>query len=113
MFLKRTIDGHVKVVDQKETGKTFASNIYTLYKKSFFMTEGLMGKFAEQKIDDIIKELIQLELNDQIGDTTTKFESLQRQISFIGEPVIRKQLEDRLNWIQKLPYRDTHNHSEE
>lgn len=105
VFLKKTIDGHAKVVEHKETGRTFASNIYTLYKKSFFMTEGLMGKFAEQKIDDIIKELIQLELNVQIGDVTEKCENLQRQICFIGEPVIRKQLEDRLNWIQRLPYR--------
>lgn len=105
VFLKKRIDGHTEVVNQEKTGKTFASNIYTLYKKSFFMTEGLMGKFAEQKIDDIIKELIQLELNVQIGDVTGKCENLQRQIRFIGEPVIRKQLEDRLNWIQRLPYR--------
>jgi len=63
VFLEKDKDtGCTHVVDHKETGKTFGANIYSLYKNSFFMKEGLMGEFAENKINNIIKDLLALEL---------------------------------------------------
>ncbi len=101
IFLKRDENTRGAItVDHKEIGKTFGSNIYTLYKKSFFLDNGLMGKFAEQKIEDIIKDLLALELNLYSGNRENKYQELGKVIDLIGEPVIRNQLKDRLNWVQ-------------
>ena len=71
------------------------------------MDEGLMGEFAEQKIEDIIKDLLALEVDiysktpeKKYSDPEIKYKELEQEIELIGEPVIRNQLKDRLKWVQ-------------
>lgn len=45
-----------KVSKPKDMERTFGANIYNLYRSSFFMN-GLMGTFAKEKIDGVIKDL--------------------------------------------------------
>ena len=101
VFLKKDpITKKSITVDHEEIGKTFGSNIYTLYKKSFFLNDGLMGEFAEQKIEDIIKDLLALELKVYSGNRENRYQELKQEIELIGEPVIHNQLKDRLKWVQ-------------
>ena len=52
-FLERDDNGiTVNVKDEQE--ETFATNIFDLYRNSFFLKDGLMGKFAESKIRYIL-----------------------------------------------------------
>lgn len=91
--------GYTRVVDHKETGKTFGANIYSLYKNSFFM-DGVIGEFAENKINHIIKDLLALELDLYTEDKGKGYGEIEQEIGLIGEPVIRKQLMDRLIWVK-------------
>lgn len=68
--------------------QTFASNIHTLLSKSFFMQHGLSGKFAKFKIDALIEMLF------RPGNLNNKELNICRNmIPQIGEPIIRKQLQ--------------------
>ncbi|KAA9038631.1 AAA family ATPase [Ginsengibacter hankyongi] len=79
--------------DQKET---FASNIYTLLSDSFFIKNGLIGDFASEKIDDVIKEL-----SSGYEIPMEKREMIRKIIQQIGEPILRHKLfqmyNDRFN----------------
>lgn len=115
VFLKKE-SGYAQVAKHESIGKTFGSNIYTLYKKSFFLDNGLMGNFSTEKLRIIFAELnnaIKLreeiyELNNsketeknrkEIEKKKKKFEktiahkeNILNIISIIGEPLIREQL---------------------
>ena len=71
--------------------QTFGSNIHTLLSHGFFMKDGLMGKFAKEKINDVYRFL-----TDEESNIKTK-EEAQNIISLIGEPLIQKQIEDIYN----------------
>jgi predicted ATP-dependent endonuclease of OLD family len=68
--------------------RTFGANIHNLYRSSFFMQDGLMGKFAKEKIDGVIRDLR--------GDGEIE-EKRKTEIRFIidtiGEDVLRTGLE--------------------
>jgi len=70
---------------------TFGANIHTLLSHGFFMKEGLMGEFAEGKINIAIKYLNQKTLSDN------EIEYCENIISIIGEPVLRRQLQKMLD----------------
>ena len=77
--------GNCKVVDGLK--QTFGANIHTLLSDSFFMDGGLMGKFAKQKINEIIAffdNKNELYKNDQ--------EKLLTIINSIGEPFLKDKL---------------------
>jgi len=79
--------------DQKET---FAANIYTLLSDSFFIKNGLIGDFATEKINDVIKEL-----SSGYEISFERRESIRRTIQQIGEPILKHKLfqmyNDRFN----------------
>lgn len=72
--------------------QTFASNIHTLLSKSFFMQHGLTGKFAKLKIDALIEMLSRLGTLNEI-----ELNMCRHMIPAIGEPIIRKQLQQMLD----------------
>ena len=84
-------EGNCKVVDG--TNQTFGANIHTLLTDSFFMEGGLMGEFAKQKINEIIKNLKDKEY------TYTKKEktNVLLTIESIGEPFLKSKLLDMYN----------------
>ncbi|MEV9593632.1 AAA family ATPase [Aliarcobacter butzleri] len=75
-----------------EDGKqTFGANIHTLLSHGFFMKDGLMGEFAKDKIDTAIKYLNQKVL------TNDELDYCENIISIIGEPIIKRELQRKLD----------------
>lgn len=75
-----------------EDGKqTFGANIHTLLSHGFFMKDGLMGEFAKEKIDLAIKYLNQKIL------TEDELNYCENIISIIGEPIIKRELQRKLD----------------
>jgi hypothetical protein len=76
------------VKEPKDMERTFGANIHNLYRSSFFMQDGLMGKFAKEKIDGVIKEL---RGDSEIAEKRKK--EIRYIIDTIGEDVLRTGLE--------------------
>lgn len=70
---------------------TFGANIHTLLSHGFFMTDGLMGEFAKEKINQIINYL-----NDKESEIIDN-ETAQKFINIIGEPILKRQLQKMLD----------------
>lgn len=76
----------------KESGKvysvggsdTFASNIYGLFKDSFFIEGGMIGKYAEKKLEELADDILSYS-----GDES-KRDGIEKRISMIGDAFIRK-----------------------
>jgi hypothetical protein len=88
IFMKLDNDRSVQIQDSlTDQRQTFGANIYSLYADSFFIQDGLMGKFASEKINTIIKNLNSLKpLNAQERET------MRKTILQIGEPAIKNKL---------------------
>ena len=72
--------------------KTFGSDIHSLYLDSFFLEDyGIMGAFAEEKINKIADRLLEepVEKND--------YERTEKVIEYIGEGVIKDKLLEMLS----------------
>jgi predicted ATPase len=81
---------HDKVLSIKQT---FGANIHTLLTDSFFMEGGLMGEFAKQKINEIIKNLKDKEYRYTEKEKT----KVLLIIESIGEPFLKSKLLDMYN----------------
>ena len=73
-------DNHT-FVDEKNK-ETFGTNIFELYRDSFFLNDGLMGKLAEKKITEIVQDI----------ENRRDLDNLPLRISMIGDPQIRNYL---------------------
>lgn len=92
IFLEKGEDGNCIVKDSlNEMKETFGANIHTLFTDSFFTRGGLIGDFAKGKINEIIKYL-----NNETSEIQD-IEIAQKYIDLIGEPIIRNQLQKRLD----------------
>ncbi|MDN5100536.1 AAA family ATPase [Aliarcobacter butzleri] len=68
--------------------QTFGANIHTLLSHGFFMKDGLMGKFAKEKINQVYNFITQK------GTSFIKTkEEAQNIINLIGEPMLKKELQ--------------------
>ena len=63
---------------------TFGANIHTLLKDNFFIEGSLMGKFAQEKIQDLIYKLNDENINNK--------NDILKQIDIIGEPILKDKL---------------------
>lgn len=72
-----------------ENKQTFGANIHTLLSHGFFMKDGLMGEFAKEKINEVYDFLTNS--NTQSELTQNKAQSI---INLIGEPVLKKELQN-------------------
>ncbi|WP_336663718.1 AAA family ATPase [Kurthia gibsonii] len=68
--------------------RTFGANINELFTNSFFINDGLMGKFAKNKINSFIRDL----LNTTPDDVLKNKSELKMFIDLIGEPFIKNKL---------------------
>ena len=92
IFLDKDENGKCRVVDGlKEKKETFGANIHTLLSDSFFMEDGLIGKYAEEKINDVINYF-----NGKESSIKNNNEA-QKIINIIGEPIIKKELQKMLD----------------
>jgi len=82
-----------KVMRGEELGikHTFGANIHDLYRNSFFLSKHMVGDFAYQKMDEVVKFLIDPDA-DPIAAPRMK-----STIDLIGEPVIREKLLEMYN----------------
>lgn len=95
-----------KVCDNDDFKQTFGANIHTLLTNSFFM-DSTIGEFVNQKIKVVVKDLS--------GDTNKISEDRKKEIRYIidniGEPLIKKKLEDMYN--KKFQHFEMNNKIEE
>lgn len=68
---------------------TFAANINNLLLDSFFVKKGLIGQYAHRKVNSIINEIRE----GKVGENQ---EDLLAVIDIIGEPIIKRKLEEML-----------------
>lgn len=68
--------------------RTFGANINELLTNSFFINDGLMGKFAKNKINNFIRDLMNTTPDDVLKN---KFK-LKMFIDLIGDPFIKNKL---------------------
>ncbi len=82
LFLKKDKEsGEIYSIDGSNT---FASNIYGLFRESFFIEGGMIGKYAENKLEELADDILSYS-----GDES-KRESIEKRISMIGDAFIRK-----------------------
>ncbi len=94
IFLKKGEDGKCQVVDGlNDMKQTFGANIHTLLSDGFFM-DGLMGDFAKEKIDKVIRFL-----NNELkqGEKMTD-EEAEKIIQMIGEPIVKRHLYQQFHY---------------
>ncbi|HDX9635613.1 TPA: AAA family ATPase [Bacillus cereus] len=68
--------------------RTFGANINDLFANSFFINDGLMGKFAKIKINNFIKELFRQTPEEVYQDKAYK----EKFIDLIGEPLVKNKV---------------------
>lgn len=82
------------VASQKvDISNTFAANIHTLLADGFFMSNGLIGEFAKNKVQEVIDWLN----NPKAEFNHAKVKEIKNLISLIGEPIVRNKLFESLN----------------
>ena len=92
IFLEKEENTGLCKVSKLESMKhTFGANIHTLLTDSFFMKGGLVGEFAQSKIDEVIKLLDKSKLNEK------ETEHCEMIISMIGEPIVKTMLRKLLD----------------
>ncbi|PEU28628.1 AAA family ATPase [Bacillus wiedmannii] len=70
------------------SSRTFGANINELLTNSFFINDGLMGKFAKNKINNFIRDL----MNTTPDDVLKNKSELKMFIDLIGDPFIKNKL---------------------
>jgi len=86
-----SVDGHVTVKNSISIENTFAANIHTLLADGFFLSNGLIGDFAKDKIQKVIDWLNDDDANMEMTD------EIKKVIGIIGEPIIKNKLIELLN----------------
>ncbi|MET1174491.1 ATP-binding cassette domain-containing protein [Paenibacillus amylolyticus] len=80
-------DGQCRVLQETEKFDTFGANIHTLLSHAFFMSNGVMGEFAKQCINQVI------ELLSKDGEEIS-WKRVEYIIQCIGEPIIKAKLQE-------------------
>ena len=87
---KKSNDDFIVHEKDNNQSETFGSNIHTLFSDSFYMDGALIGAFAKEKIDSIIKYLNQKDITRPDGE-------YKKTIDLIGEPILRRKLQSMWN----------------
>lgn len=98
-ILSDIVESNIMYLGRKDNDieKTFGANIHTLLDNSFFMEDGLMGKFAKEKINTVIDFL-------KTDDSLVSKHVIQKVINSIGEPFLKEKLQQMYN--DKYPITD-------
>lgn len=87
-FLKEE-QGYV-VNNCEDQVETFAENIFNLYRRSFFMEDGLIGEFASNKIEELKARIEQCHSCEEMNIIRT-------DINIIGDAFIKRYLQSKLD----------------
>lgn len=75
--------------------KTFGQNIYSILKNKFLMREGVVGSFAQKKIDRVFK-LTERKPDDKMELNDDDWDYINYILDIIGDPLIKSLLEGRM-----------------
>ncbi len=93
IYLTENENGKAVVDDNAKHNETFGANIYKLFNDAFFLKEGSIGEFAEEKIKELLK-LIDNSANQEK-------EKIKSMINIIGDQFLKSKIErmfyERLN----------------
>lgn len=67
---------------------TFAANIFDLYRSSFFMDDGLVGKFAQEKLDKIMAKVKRIIIASSATEAMTPEDC--RILELVGDPIAKR-----------------------
>ena len=87
------IIAHCQQLDGRSTGvDTFAANAYDLFRYSFFMMSGPVGRFACEKLNKVLRETAEVARRIAIGDAVSQDERMEvgRRAGLFGDPTMRK-----------------------
>lgn len=87
IYLSYENDITTTVDPNTEHRETFGANIFTLFNDAFFLPQGAIGKFAEDKMKEL---LIDIKNNNDEKNTT----KIKQRIELIGDDFIKKQFID-------------------
>jgi len=88
VFIKTDIStGNTVSVESEET---FAANVYSLFKNSFFLDQCMLGAFAEKKLKELAVDIRAI-------DEKTECEKIEQRINLIGDEFIRRKFWDMYN----------------
>lgn len=85
-FLKRNEHSDVMNLRDKHL-PTFGSNVFELYRDSFFLENGMIGEFASNKIANLRKEI-----NNATNVDENEYSNWRRKIDLVGDAFIRNGL---------------------
>lgn len=87
VYVKKLDTGLMKVLNASERPKqSFGANIHNLMSNSFYLTDGLVGKFAVSKINHVISLIKKQEIN------ILEKEYIRNVIELIDEPTLKIKL---------------------
>lgn len=98
VYLKYDSKKKCTEVDMDVHSDTFGQNIYLLFKDSFFLNQGTMGRFAKDKITELFNKLEKIEKRDEStaeildGDLSAELKRCENFAVLIAEPIIRNKL---------------------
>lgn len=95
IYLKKDVTITNVLSENKKPTKSFGANITDLLADSFFIKDGLIGDFAKEKIEEVIKYL-----NDNKSLITENVKA-KKIIDIIDEPILKYKLEDM--YFEKFP----------
>ena len=78
------------VNNSEEQVETFAENIFNLYRRSFFMEDGLIGEFASNKIEELKARIEQCH-------SCKEMNIIKTDINIIGDAFIKRYLQSKLD----------------
>ena len=85
-FLRKHVGKQSRIVNPPQNN-TFGCNIFDLYKDSFFLNNGTIGKLATDKINDIIQRVNSIKREDAVAESDLMV------IKQIGDSAIRRYIE--------------------
>jgi len=92
-YLKRK-NGQTVKANSDEISETFAENVFQLYRRSFFMEDGLVGEFARGKINRLEKRINKGRTKDVLNEIRMIGDDRIRE--FLMDKYLKKHLEDEL-----------------
>lgn len=96
ILLKKDEYGNVKIQESLENfTATLGANVHDLFSHSFFLTDGLIGDFAKDRINEVANYLLGVNLDLEKG-------YVEKFINQIGEPIIKTKLLELYNQKEEL-----------
>lgn len=77
-----------------QTDQTFGANIHDLLANDFFLDNGYMGKFANDKIQSVLKGIVAWNEKEDMIEKRKQKDELYKIIQLIGEPLVKDSLMD-------------------